>query len=94
MKIFAIALLKPQEKDVEAQTQESWKGLQSVKKHNNKHNITAVQKPGLENRAQQDTLGYTSIAVDLQCNPRVNPPLFPVPLSSFPPLLSLQAANI
>lgn len=64
MKIFAIALLRPQEKDVEAQTRESWKDLQSVRQHNNKCSIIAVQKPALENGAQE-TLGYTSTAVDL-----------------------------
>lgn len=65
MKIFAIALLRPQEKDVEAQTRESGKDLQSVRQHNNKCNTIAVQKPAVENGAQQETLGYTSTAVDL-----------------------------
>ena len=72
MKIFAIALLRPQEKDVEAQTQESWKGLQPVREHNN-CNVTAVQKPALENRAQQDTLADTSSLLGA--------PIFPLSLA-------------
>lgn len=45
------------------------------KRAQHKCNITAVQKPALENRAQE-TLGYTSIAIELQRNLRVKPPFF------------------